>query len=701
MPPKLRVVGANPFATEDDVRSLAEAKLASSGLTLEDAERLGIEWLTAAETASLHETHWPLPSLKIPYFDPRDPMEPLRPGVNWPGFYRVRALREPVPKDKDFKKYLQPPDTGCAAFMPRTEPWADIMKDYKRSIIITEGELKAACACKFGLPTIGLGGVYSFRSAKLGHMLLPELAAFDLPRREIYIIFDSDARRNESVCRALWELAQELLAHGALPRTVIISDDGTAKVGLDDLLVKEGLRSLTKLLEDSDPLTLAEVLWNLNQDYAYVEEPGLIVRQETGFLMKPEAFRSHAITKSFAENRLLPNGTLSRLKVSAADAWVGWGLRTTARAISYKPGFEPRSVVEEEGIKYFNSWVGWGADPVKGSVKLFKQLIDHLFTGAAPEAKAYFLMWLAWPIVNPGAKMLVSVVCHGVAQGTGKSLIGVTMGKVYGENYTMVTQENMESAFNNWANSRQWIMVDDVTSTDRRRDIDRLKAMITRETVWINIKHIPEYSVRDCTNFYFTSNRPDALFLDPGDRRFFVQEVTAQPLSSEFYSQYNAWLNSPDCGAAVHYYLKHEVDLTGFNPNAAPPMTTAKQKMIGLARTDLESWLAQVLETPDEFLKMGEVPMRGDMFSLSEIRACFEAYQGKPLELAQLSQIGLSRKLSGQGIRQIDDGKNIYVPGRKLDKYWILRNREKWHRASVEAAKRHLGEIAAANRFKG
>lgn len=702
MPPKLRVVGANPFASEDDVRELARVKLESSGLTLEDAEGLGMEWLSAGETAALHETHWPLPALRIPYFSPREPNEPLRPGVDWPGFYRVRALREPTPKDKTFKKYLQPPDSSVAAYMPRTEPWAAIMDDYKRSIIITEGELKAACTCKFGLPTIGLGGVYSFRAVRAGHMLLPELAAFVWPRREVFIIFDSDARRNENVCRALWELAEELLSRGARPRTVILPDDGTEKYGLDDLLVKEGRSALDKLLLDSDPLTMAETLWNLNQEYAYIEEPGLIVKQTTGFLMKPEAFKNHAITKTYMENRLLPNGSISRLKVSAAPAWVGWGLRTTARAISFMPGKTPKAIVEDEGVKYFNTWPGWWAEPLKKDVRLFKQLLDHLFEGARPEAKAYFLQWLAWPVVHPGSKMLVSAVCFGTEQGTGKSLIGVTMGKIYGpSNYTMITQENMESSFNNWANSRQFVMVDDVTATDRRRDIDRLKAMITRETVWINIKHVPEYSVADCTNFYFNSNRHDALFLDGNDRRFFVHEVLAKRLTDDFAQNYDAWLHGPDCGAAVHYFLKNEVDLTGFNPNAAPPMTAAKQKMIGLARTDIEDWLARLLESPDDYLKLGDIPMRGDMFTLSEVRACFETYQGKPLELSQLSQIGLSRKLHSQGVRQLEDGKNVYVPGRKLDRYWILRNREKWHKASLDAAKRHLGEIAALNRFKG
>ena len=695
---KLRVVPQ--FAAPDDVDALAEEKLSSSGISKADAVRLGIEWLSADAVKTLHQGHWVLPALKINYFSAKDPEKPLKPAPNWPDFYRLRALREPVPKDKNFRKYLQEENSGLCAYMPRILRWDEIMADYTVPIIITEGELKSACACLHGYPTIGLGGVYSFRATRAGHMLLPELVDFVWPRRQVHIIFDSDARENEQICKALWELAEELQSRGAMPCTVMLPSDGpdSPKVGLDDLLVKEGKKALDALLEDSEPLTLASTLWGINETFAYIEEPGLVVRQATGFMMKPDAFKSHALPKLHMENRLLPNGVVSKQKVKAGEAWIDWGLRKTARKVSYKPGDKPLSVVEEDGVPVFNTWVGWGAEPKKGDVRLFKQLVDHLFAGADSASKEYFLKWLAYPVANPGVKMFVAAVFIGLEHGTGKSLIGSTMGKVYGVNYMPINQENMEGSFNSWANSRQFVMVDDVTSTDRRRDIDRLKAMITRETVWINIKNLPEFPVTDCTNFYFSSNRPDVLLLDANDRRFYIHEVLSKPLPAEFYLRYDAWMRGPDCGAAMHYYLKHEVDLTGFNPSAAPPMTAAKAKMIGLARTDIESWLTQLLDAPDEFLCLGEMKLRGDMFTLSEIRAAFEAYQGKPLEI---SQITLSRRLAALGVRQVNEGKNLYVPGRKLDTYWILRNREKWHKAPLDHVKRHIGEVTASSRMRG
>ena len=50
------------------------------------------------------------------------------------------------------------------------------MADPTVTIIITEGEKKAACACKHGLPTIGLGGVFLHLDAKLNFHQLFEAA---------------------------------------------------------------------------------------------------------------------------------------------------------------------------------------------------------------------------------------------------------------------------------------------------------------------------------------------------------------------------------------------------------------------------------------------------------------------------------------------------------------------------------------------
>lgn len=687
---KPRVVPS--FAPEEDVTALAEAKLASSGLTKEDAKKLGITWLTCEEVKTLHKNHFYLPALKIAYKDPLT-KKPLVPKPNHPEFYRLRALRDPVPMPKDFAKYLQEPNTGTSAYFPASMDWSAILDDWHVPLIVTEGELKAAKTCKEGIPTIGLGGVWSWRSMKQGWSFLPELENVVWARRDTFVIFDSDSRSNPAVCEALQAFAEELQERGAYPRTVILpSESENGKTGLDDYLLKHPVEDLEKLLELADHLTLAIPLWNFNKTHVYIKNPGLVVEQATGFPMKPESFRSHATTRRYALGKVLTNGTISREMVGAADEWVKWPMREEAARIAYCPGKDPFTVVEDDGQRVYNTWPGWAAEPKKGDVSLFVKLIDHLCTDVEPEAKKYLWQWMAWPIVHPGSKLFVSAVLTGLHQGTGKSLVGMTLGKVYGDNYTMVTQENMEGDFNNWANSRQFVLVDDVTSSDRRRDIDRLKAMITREKIWINIKHIPEYSVVDCINYMFSSNHQDVLFLDQKDRRFFVLEVRVAPLSEAFYAEYNMWLKGPDAVAALHYHLKHDVDLTGFNPNAPPPFTAAKSAMIKLAQTDIEAWIRDAVVNPEAFLRVGSVPVKGDLLSLAELRACYTTFSGRDPDI---TQIGFARKLAACGVKMVNGGQVVYVASKPLARYYALKRPEYWLKASLDTVKRHLGEIVA------
>lgn len=86
-----------------------------------------------------------IPGFVIPYFDI----------VGFPTpFYRCRLF--------DFSiKYKQPKGTNNRVYFP---PKFQKTLNGHKYVIITEGEKKAACATKYGFPTVGLGGVYSWRN---------------------------------------------------------------------------------------------------------------------------------------------------------------------------------------------------------------------------------------------------------------------------------------------------------------------------------------------------------------------------------------------------------------------------------------------------------------------------------------------------------------------------------------------------------
>jgi len=141
------------------------------------------------------------------------------------------------------QKYTQLRDTPPQLYLPNIGKinWDKVATDTAQPLIITEGEKKAAAACKAGYACIGLGGVWCFRS-KVGGFL-KDWDKFKLDRRKIYIVYDSDIVDKIQVRCAEYALAVELIARGATAVRVRLPESlpGMDKVGLDDFLVAHGL----------------------------------------------------------------------------------------------------------------------------------------------------------------------------------------------------------------------------------------------------------------------------------------------------------------------------------------------------------------------------------------------------------------------------------------------------------------------------
>lgn len=650
-----------------NTRELAGEKLGSSGLDWDDARELGIYALDDASV--LDPSFDPRPCLVFPYFLPGG--EPVRspPGRD---YLRVRYLGDPPPgfrTEAKERRYAQPPGSSVAAYFPRTVGWDAVAEDPGYAIVVTEGELKAAAACKAGVSCLALGGVWSWRSAERNMPFLPELESFAWLRRQVYLAFDSDLRRNAKVGQALAAFAEALAERGADPCIVAVPDlPGLEKTGLDDLVVAEGASALWDLLPEAEPVTLSRPLWELNREVCYVRDPGLVVVRSTKQRMAPAAFSGHAYANRAHYVRSVDEeGNVKLKSEKAAKAWLTWAARAECARIEYAPG-EP----EETGDGGFNMWSGWGCEPKKGSVAPWKKIMDHVLGGMEPEHRRWFDQWLACPLQRPGTKMHTACVFWSPHQGVGKSLVGYTMKRIYGDNFAKIGQADLDRDFSAWAENKQFVLGEEVTATGKRQHADALKDRITQETMRINIKMIPEYDVVDRINYFFTSNSPDAVFMDDGDRRYFVHEVTAPPLPESTYDEYFEWLDGPGASALFAHLLA--VDLTGFRPKGRAPMTAAKGRMVEDGRSDLGAWVAALLRDPGAVLKFGEASMDGDLFSARELLAVYD-----PLERNRVTASGVARELRRQGCPMAAGGEKLQAADGRREVFYVLRG-EGWEK---------------------
>jgi len=535
--------------------------------------------------------------------------------------------------------------------------------------------------------------VYNWRAKKLGVEWLDSFKPIDWVRRNVYLCFDSDYRINPMVCAALCEFAEELHRRGSFVHLVSLPElPDIDKVGLDDYLVHAGPTAndmFAELLHYAEPLGLSRPLWQMNRDYAYISNPGLVIDQrDLSNKISPSAFRDHvAAATQYQERVVKKDGSLSFKSVPAAAAWLRWPMRQQSSRLTYTPG-EERLIGDQ-----FNIWPGWGVEPSKGSVKPFTQLVDHIFSGATEGAKEWFLAWCACPLQTPGRKMFSSVVIHGIRHGTGKSLIGYSLGKIYGKNFTEINQMDLHNQFNDWAESKQFVMGDDVTGSNKRADADFLKKMITQSELRINAKYVPSYTVPDCINYFFTSQHPDSFFLEDDDRRFFIHEVLVGPREQKFYSDYVKWLDNGGAEHLFHYLLN--LDIGDFNPAAPAFKTSAKERMINTGRSDLASWVRQLIFDPEYALSLGSATSAKDLYTSKQLLAFYD-----PDGHTGTTANGLGRELARAGLRQVCDGKPVRSPDGAQGRYYAVRNVDKWAKASQEQVARHLADGAKLVRKK-
>lgn len=667
--------------------NLARARLAESGLSPADARELKVSALTAQQTVALSAQFKAYPSLKIPYFT-------LDGKVT--DFYRLRYLGEMNGFDALRKKqlrYVQPADTPPGVYLPPLGDWSAIAKDAGRTILVTEGEFKSACGCRNSYPTIGLGGVWSWKSAARGIGFLPVLEAFEWKGRAVYIVFDSDFATNSDVMLALTAFAKELSARGARPYVVALPDlpelmEKGKKTGLDDYLVAKGKEDFETLLSQADPFDQAQELWKLNNEVVYIRDPGLVVVLKEGRKLAPDAFKAHAYSnRHYYETAFAKDGEQKTVKKLLAPAWLQWECRAELQKITYRPG-QPRITDAGE----FNYWAGWRVEPKRGDVSLWKLLLDYMFQGNA-EARTYFEQWLAYPIQNPGAKMYSASVIWGPTHGTGKSLIGYCMRSIYGKNFKEISDRELQGNFNEWAENRQFIMADDVTSGEYKRALmEELKFMITRQDLTINAKYIPTYTIPDCLNWYFTANAPDAFLIEDTDRRYFVWKAPMEPMERAAYKAIDKALHhdkEDKFTAALFYHLQH-LDLAGFDPKGHALSTDAKKAMVLDSKTDLGLWVSELKESPDTILKLGSVLLKSDLFTSSQLMSLCD-----PQGTRRINPVWMGRELKRAGFEQANGGK-VVMTNKGPQRVYIVRNPGKWLKAKAPAIAEHWNAAFAS-----
>lgn len=658
----------------DRTTKLMLTKIELSGLDEEDAQSLG---LTAYEGSFVKTVE--------PHYEDRDAMHIPYLNISGDGnfsedFYRLRYLSKPKgfrATSKKPQKYTQPAKIVPKLYLPnilKGISWTELLNDPNRPLIFTEGELKAACATKFGYPTIGLGGVFNWKSKAHKLPYIPDFDSIKWIKRTIYIIFDSDLKTNPMVQIALNQLAALFLKFGAIPHIAFIPETiDENKAGLDDFIIDKGIVALNNLLEDAMVYSLTKELWKLNETVVYIKNPGFIIDQKSRQIYSPADFCAHAFSNIYYyTEKYSKTGSTSLIKEKAARAWVDWEARYEARKLVYEPGKDPIVWDEKEQADCYNMWTGWGCTPKPGDVTPWTKLLDFMFKSNTA-ARVWFEKWCAIQFQQPGVKLHTCCVFWGNTEGTGKTLVGVTLGKIFGEdNFAQIQQATLHNSFNGYLNYKNFVLGDEVTSADSRRsDADTLKNLITQDRILINEKWVKEVFIRDCLNYYFTSNHADAFFLSDNDRRFFINEVKGPPLPPDFYTEYGRWLAGEGPSYLFDYFLNYDLD--GFYATQRAHVTQSKKDMFIVGMSDLDTFCYDLKHYPGEVCFVRDVKYDCELVCMHQLLTMFELRFQK-----QVSAQAMSKTLKKNGFKQFVNGAPIRTKKYGTTNLWILDNVIHW-----------------------
>jgi hypothetical protein len=204
-------------------------------------------------------------------------------------YFRLK-LRYPIGD----AKYLSPKGSPNYPYM--TKRVYDHAKEYHPDdpLTFTEGEKKAAKGNKEGFLTIGLAGVWNFKSSD--NDFLPQLENLNLKYRKGFIGHDSDIVKKISVKQAELRLAVNLINRGATPHSIRFpAGEKGEKIGLDDFLVKYGKEEYKELMVKAKPTFLQHLLEDTPFELIIAE--ALLITSE---------IERERITKEIAKYRKIP-----------------------------------------------------------------------------------------------------------------------------------------------------------------------------------------------------------------------------------------------------------------------------------------------------------------------------------------------------------------------------------------------------------
>lgn len=227
---------------------------------------------------------------------------------------------------------------------------------------------------------------------------------------------------------------------------------------------------------------------------------------------------------------------------------------------AFKPNLPYGTILVNEGRRRANMFCPAQVDMRVGDPSRFIRHMEILFPNERD--RQYLLYWMAHCVQHLGIKSQWMPLLVG-AEGNGKSLFSRCLSYAVGHRYThWPDASKLGGSFNAWIYGKLLCCIEDLNIGDAMEVWEKLKPMITGDSLEIEAKGIDQRTDEVCANFIANSNHKSAIRATLNDRRVChlwsaqqsAKDVIRDGLDEAYMSSIYDWLRA-DGYAAVAYYL--------------------------------------------------------------------------------------------------------------------------------------------------
>lgn len=222
--------------------------------------------------------------------------------------------------------------------------------------------------------------------------------------------------------------------------------------------------------------------------------------------------------------------------------------------------FDPSRDGHYDGM--YNLWKGWKIVPKEGDVTKFTDYMRDVICSGNVDDFNFLAALVSDMFQRPHMKPGVAVVLRG-EEGVGKSFFVEKLGKLaYPYYFKTSNPQYIFGDHNGQLKDKIMLHLEEAVWAGSKKDESLLKDLITGQTIEINDKFIPVYSVPNHLHLFITGN-PDWLVSArfKARRIFALHASEAHIRDTPYFKDLDNWFHNGGAAALMYFFMNHKSDI--------------------------------------------------------------------------------------------------------------------------------------------